>query len=93
MSSKKILDFFKKQTRKSKIIILILNDIFLAFLGIISIQFFYPTEQIISFHLIITIIVILCFYYLDIYSNKLKYLSNKGLIQIVNIFLIINYHF
>ena len=59
-------------------------------MGIISIQFFYPTEQIISFHLIITIIVILCFYYLDIYSNKLKYLSNKGLIQIVNIFLIIN---
>lgn len=90
MGSKKILDFFKERPRKSKIIILILNDIFLAFLAMIPFQFFNPTEQLISFHLIITIIIILCFYHLDIYSNKLKFLSNKGLMQIVNIFVIIN---
>ena len=90
MSSKKILDFFKERTRKSKIIILILNDIFLAFFAMIPFQFFYPTEQLIIFHLIITIIIILCFYHLDIYSNKLKFLSNKGLMQIVYIFVIIN---
>lgn len=90
MSSKKILDFFKERTRKSKIIILILNDIFLAFFAMIPFKFFYPTEQLISFHLIITIIIILCFYHLDIYSNKLKFLSNKGLMQIVYIFVIIN---
>ena len=90
MSSKKILDFFKERPRKSKIIILILNDIFLAFFAMIPLQFFYPTEQLISFYLIITIIIILCFYHLNIYSNKLKFLSNKGLIQIVNIFVIIN---
>lgn len=90
MNSKQVLDFIKNRPRKRKITILILNDILLAFFAMIPFQFFYPIEQLISFHLTITIIIILCFYHLDIYSNKLKFLSNKGLMQIVNIFIIIN---
>jgi len=87
MDSKTISDFFEARSRQSKIKILILNDIILALFAFFSINYFLPFGSLIYLACSISIIIILSYYFLDIYSNKLKFLSNKWLFQIVNIFL------
>ena len=88
MNSKTILDFIKVRSRQSKIKILILNDIILAIFSFFLINYFLPFGLLTYFVCSISIMIILSYYFLDIYSNKLKFLSNKWLLQTVNIFLL-----
>jgi FlaA1/EpsC-like NDP-sugar epimerase len=88
MNSKTILDFIKVRSRQSKIKILILNDVILAIVSFFLINYFLPLGLLTYFACSISIMIILSYYFLDIYSNKLKFLSNKWLLQIVNIFLL-----
>ena len=86
MNSKTILDFIKVRSRQSKIKILVLNDILLAIFAFILINYFSPFGQITYLVFLISMMIILSYYFLDIYSNKLKFLSNKWLLQLVNVF-------
>jgi FlaA1/EpsC-like NDP-sugar epimerase len=88
MNSQNILDFIKLRSRKSKIQILILNDVFLAMLAFFLTNFFLPFESLFSLAFLISLTIILLYYFLGIYSNKLKFLSNKWLLQLINIFLL-----
>jgi len=101
MNFKKILDFLRSFPRSAKIKIVIGNDIFIGCLIAIVLNYYFlnsdPTiignrilsKEILAYHISLSIIVVLCLFFLNIYSNILKYLSNKALLEIGYVFLFI----
>ena len=84
MITNKIINFFLSLTRNMKALIIIISDfcigliISIYYFGISSIDFFYG--------LLLTVVVILFFVFLDVYFNRLKYLSNKILLRVLYLF-------
>ena len=72
---------------KSKIILV--NDFLIAFTiscAIAEVSSL-PLTSFLIVHLSFSFIIILIFYFLNIYSNQLKYLSNKALLEIFYVFI------
>ena len=88
MDLKKILEFFVAQSRNKKIIIVAFNDLILGVISFSFVNYFLSFDELFFWGIITISIIPLSFYVSGIYSNKLKFLSNRGLLHITNIFLI-----
>ena len=86
---RRIIKYILSLSRTNKIKIIVINDILLS--TIISCLFaeFFSVRYIdyLSIHLPFSLILVTSFYLLNIYSNQLKYLSNKALLEIFYVFL------
>lgn len=76
-------------SRTNKARIIIINDFLISILisfsiaEVLSLPFF----TFLAFHLPFSLIIIAIFYLMNIYSNQLKYLSNKALLEIFYVFI------
>jgi len=84
MITNKIINFFLSLTRNMKALIIIISDFCIGL--IISIYYFGISSVDIFYGLLLTVVVILFFVFLDVYFNRLKYLSNKILLRVLYLF-------
>ena len=83
------INYILSLSRASKSKIILVNDFLIAFMiscaiaGVSSL----PLTVFLSVHLSFSFIIILIFYFLNIYTNQLKYLSNKALLEIFYVFI------
>ena len=83
------INYILSLSRASKARIIIINDILIAFIisSLIAEVLSLPFFTFLSIHLSFSISIIFAFYLLNIYSNQLKYLSNKALLEIFYVFM------
>ena len=74
-------------SRINKIRIVILNDLLIGIFLSLIFTFFLKEYQYQLFFSMISLFFVSSFYFLDFYSNQLKFLSNKVLIQILYLFI------
>ena len=88
---KNIINSIRLLSRRSKVIIIIINDITLGVLC--SLIVVYSTNINLNFvffsHGITLLFIVSLLYKNDIYSNQLKYLSNKAILEIFYIFIVL----
>ena len=89
---KKIIKNILSLSRSNKIRIVIANDILLSVIisCLIAEVSSIPYLDYLIYHLPFSLIIITLFYFLNMYSNQLKYLSNKALLEIFNVFLLLS---
>ena len=84
-----VINYILSLSRASKSKIILVNDFLIAFTiscAIAEVSSL-PLTSFLIVHLSFSFIIILIFYFLNIYSNQLKYLSNKALLEIFYVFI------
>ena len=83
----KKIELISNISRINKIRIVILNDLLIGIFLSLIFTFFLKEYQYQLFFSMISLFFVSSFYFLDFYSNQLKFLSNKVLIQILYLFI------